>query len=407
MSCIAWSKVRRCLLAVACVSLYSATPLLSQSLLANLEKEVSVLVERAGSSVTTIVAYVPIDKGGKKDGSFFSIFSSKDEHTEKAENHYLTIGTGLYLHEKGYVVTRSSVVANACSVRVRFLNGNESAGELVGVDSTRGIALLKVDPQEITLLPFGRPNMVRPGSWILVIGNSMGVAPAVSMGNVSAVRNDGFIQISANIDPGNNGSPVLNASGEVIGIVSGKINYNDRRTGARYLAGNSALVMPIDEIYDAAEEILKKYSQLHGWLGITVTPIPGDYIRPQITRIEPGSPAAHANLQVGDVILGFNNEYLQNYYALKGLVRKALPGVSHKIAIVRGRDTLDVDIEIGPFMQYKLFEHVPYSRPPLMLDQGNSIAPDKSRTNRYLEQRLRDMERELAKLRSQYSKKSN
>ncbi|RMD98150.1 MAG: PDZ domain-containing protein [Calditrichaeota bacterium] len=392
-----------CILGLAAVTL-SPSAVYSQSLLSNLEKEISALVQQAEPAVTTVLAYIPVEKSSTSERPLFSFFTSKTDLPAKARENYINVGTGLLLHKNGYIVTRSSVIAQACSIRVRFYTGEEVDAELIGIDKNKGVGLLKVVPPDFPLVAFGHPEALTAGSWILVIGNSLGVAPAVSLGNVSAIRENGLIQITANIDPGNNGSPVLNSEGEVIGMVSGRIDYRQPQSKDVLLASNAALVLPITQIYAAAKSLLDKYAREHGWLGMTVVPNPDDEIHPQISKIEQNSPAQRAGLKIGDIILAYDHQILDHYYALKGLVKKDKPGKRAAIQVKRGSDTLNLVIEVGKMNLGQIFEKIPYRSTELtQINRPKSYMPLESRL--MLEKRLLEMERQIRELRSRIIKR--
>ncbi len=381
----------------------SAEMVASQTLLSNLEEEIAALIERGEPAVTSIYAYLDMDSQKDQDSPFLSLFSTKspDEALPR-----IKVGTGLFLHNAGFIATRKSVVAHACSIRVRLYNGEEMDAELIGIDDEKEIGLLRIASQNLPLVPLGQPEKLTAGSWIIVMGNSLGVTPAVSLGNVSAIRENGVIQITANIDPGHNGSPVLNAAGEIIGMVSGRVDYPATRQGMYLTVSNAALVLPIDQVYEAAKRILNRYSQKHGWLGITVRSYSRDEIHPVISHIVPGSPAEKAGLQVGDVILAFHNQPLDHYYALLGLVKKSLPGTQTTIRVRRGEKELELPITIGRMDYARLFETDRQTR-NLAFQQERALPPQhpEGMSRRLLQKRLLEMERQLRELKAKIMKR--
>ncbi|RMF61613.1 MAG: PDZ domain-containing protein [Calditrichaeota bacterium] len=370
----------------------------AQSLLSNLEHEISALVQQGEPAVTSIISYVRESDEKKDDSPLFSLFSSKSSHQPFTR---IKIGSGLFFHKSGFIVTRKSVVANACSIRVRIYTGEEMDAELIGIDEEHEVGLLRVPGvRELPHVPFGQPAKLRAGSWIIVMGNSLGVTPAVSVGNVSAVRENGLIQITANIDPGHNGSPVLNANGEIIGMVSGRVDYPVPQQGVYLTASNAALVMPIDQVLDSVKKILEAYSRRHGWLGITVTPNPKDEVHPLVSKIEPGSPADQAGLRPGDVILGFNGQELDHYYALLGLVKKTPPGTATTIRVQREGRELQLAITIGKMDFSRLFSKPLWAEHPA----GAKMQAVPLDSRAMLEKRLLEMERQIRELRAKIIK---
>lgn len=372
-----------------------------QSLLSNIEQEIEDIVKQTEPAVVTILAQIPVNRDNNRK-SLLSFFSSK-QSTNK-ENHYTHVGTGLYLNPQGFVATRGSVVADAEDVRVRLWNEEETHAEVIGIDSDRGLALLRIDSPVLPQFPFARPASIRPGSWVLVIGNSLGVSPSVSMGNVSAIHRDGFFQVAANVDPGANGAPVLSADGFIIGIVSGRIAYS--KEDDMLPASNQTLVMPIDHIYRTAHDLLDQYWQKHGWIGITVHRGPYSALTPQIRAIEPGSPAQKAGLSVGDVILKCDNKELASYYSLKKIVKEAKPGDTIRLHVLRDQQELDIELKVGRHKFVNVFETVPYAETVQTTTGEKGAEFDINGKSRLLlEQRLRQMEQEIKFLKESLSKK--
>ena len=133
---------------------------------------------------------------------------------------------------------------------VTFSNGVESPAIFVGHDPETGFAVLKTQIEYLIPARLGDSNNIVPGAWNLMIGNSLGVYPSVVFGSINGIRNDGMIQISANLNPGNNGSPILNTKGEVVGLVAGQMNPRESLTNSflDYDFHATILAYPMDRL---------------------------------------------------------------------------------------------------------------------------------------------------------------
>ncbi len=375
----------------------------AQTLLRSLEAEIDALVRRAEPAVVTVYANVPHEE---KNESLFSFFDDDEEHAHDSLAHYTRVGTGLLLSEEGYIATRSSIVAQACSVQVKLYDGRETQADVIGLDERLGVALLYIGAAGITPVAFGDPDGLHPGSWAFVLGNSLGHFPAVTMGTVNVKHDNGHLQIAVMLTPGNNGSPVLNADGEIIGMISGAIDFSGEN-GEAGTPFESVLVLPVDQVLASAEKLLEHYAAQQGWLGITVRP--HDTSSPQIFKIAPGSPAEKAGLQIGDIITAVNGQKLSDYFALKYHVRKATPGDEITLDVQRDSRALQVTMTAGVMPYQKAFTAPAERKAAEQADELGAVSADASSLDKIqrqkLEKRLRAMEEQIRLIRLSLDKK--
>ncbi len=368
----------------------SSSATAQQTHLSELEEEITQIVEEARPAVVTILASVALKKAPEK--------GSKNLGNAPGSDHYTYVGSGLYLNEEGYIATRASVVSEAEEIRARFWNGDETRADLIGIDDKTGVALLRIDSPVLSTLPAARPATINPGAWIFIIGNALGVSHAVNLGNISAVYNNGFVQISAHVEPGANGAPVLSANGHVIGILSGRLASNPGVRGAN--DGNTALVTPIEEIYKVSRSLLQSYNAKHGWIGLSVRLATSDEIQVEIIDVDDGSPAKKAGLMIGDIVVGCKGRRLDSYYYLKSVVQNARPGDALTFQVLRSEDRQDVSLKVGQRNIGKLFLEIPYA--------SDDFDGSESKTARSIsfEKRLGRLEKEIQSLRTLLQKRN-
>ena len=135
------------------------------------------------------------------------------------------MGTGFVINADGYVVTNNHVVDGASEIRVKFSDGRELMGKVVGRDEKTDLALVKVEATGLPVIPMGNSSKLEVGEPVMAIGNPFGLEQTVTTGIVSATGRtigagpyDDFIQTDASINPGNSGGPLVNTRGEVVGV---------------------------------------------------------------------------------------------------------------------------------------------------------------------------------------------
>ena len=230
-------------------------------------------------------------------------------------------GSGWIIDEKGIIVTNNHVVEDASTITATLDDGRTFTVDTnhIFTDRLNDLAIFKIDAQNLPALKIGDSSKLRIGDWVVAIGNSLGLGISAKQGIVS--RQDvsipvsqgqtlhDLIETSAAINPGNSGGPLVNLAGEVIGITSAKIATIGVE-GMGY-AISSETAIPI------IEALVKNGYVIRPWLGVVLHTIDqftalrynltidkGVFI----TEVAPGSPAAEAGLEAGDVIAGLNGE---------------------------------------------------------------------------------------------------
>jgi serine protease Do len=264
-------------------------------------------------------------------------------------------GSGFVISEDGYILTNSHVVHDADEITVRFIDGREHQADLIGLDPKTDIALIRVYSNEpLAALPLGDSDGVRPGDWVVAVGNPYGLSHTVTAGIVSAKhrrdvlggRYDDFIQTDAAINPGNSGGPLVDLNGEVIGI----------NTAIRPAANAIGFTVPINMAKKILPELERVGHVTRGWLGVViqdVPPKPGDTserLRPRgalVSRVQPGGPAQRASIAAGDVIVEFDGHALEDRGHLSRVVGDTAVGRLVDVIVVREGERKTFRAKIG------------------------------------------------------------
>jgi serine protease Do len=328
---------------------FGAGNMRAQNLLETLEHEMRRLVQDAKPAVVTIMATTPSEKSA--GGGLFGLFHSKENDPPEVK-----VGSGLIVSSDGFVVTKESVVRGASQIETTLADGQMFPVERVELDSASGIAVLKIAGEKFTPAQIGSAESVQAGSWITVIGNVLGMPQAVSVGVVSAVHANNVIQISANVDPGSNGSPVFNARGQAIGIVSGRMGLGPNNVMPENYFSCTSLVYPLALYLPRLREIVQNYYETRGWLGVKVMADANDRQHLRVLSLVKDSPAERAGLQIGDVITHFTKKPVDASTNLPALVAACKPGTNETLTVMRGDSTVHCNVPIGQLRPVALQE---------------------------------------------------
>ena len=268
-------------------------------------------------------------------------------------------GSGFIIDASGTVVTNNHVVKNAKSISVLLSDGTELPAKLVGTDPRTDIAVLKVKADHA--LPFvalGDSGSVRPGQWVVAMGNPFGLGGSVTAGIVSALGRDigsgpydDFIQVDAPINQGNSGGPLFTQDGEVVGINTAILSPSGGSVGIGF-------AIPSAMVREVTQQLLAKGSVTRGYLGVEsqkITPSMAAALHlPKsaaagalVASVEADSPAAQAGVQPGDVILQVGEAHVSQPRDLALAVASAKPGSSVKLSVLRDGTPKDLDVTLA------------------------------------------------------------
>src|SRR6266516_3247572 len=262
-----------------------------------------------------------------------------------------SLGSGVIVTNEGHIITNNHVVAQVDEIEVQLSDGQTKKARLVGADEQVDLAVLKIDNPSVKPLKLADSDTVQPGDFVLAIGNPFGFEETVTDGIISSKgrpnRTDAFgelLQTNAAINPGNSGGPLINLRGEVIGINTAIISRSGGSQGIGF-------AIPSNTVRTALESLLKQGRIIRGYLGILSRALqPGengpDTEGVVVDDVVPGSPAAEAQLQKGDVIHKFNGHEVKNFPMLRSLVAQAELNKKVELEIMRGGKSLNVATQI-------------------------------------------------------------
>jgi serine protease Do len=265
-------------------------------------------------------------------------------------------GSGILIDDTGYIATNNHVVEDAESIHAELLDGRILTASIVGTDALSDLAVIKVDATDLPYADWGDSDGLSVGEWVLAIGNALGEGITATEGIVSRLdvsvdveenRLYGLIQTTAAINPGNSGGPLVNMSGEVMGINSVKIVASDVE-GMGYAISSDA-AKPI------IEDLVRYGYASHPWLGVglySVNPSVAAAMNLSVDRgalvaeLAVGSPAEAAGLRTGDVIIRFGGKEIDSVADLVQAIRVTDIGEEVDIVFVRGEDTETASVQL-------------------------------------------------------------
>ncbi len=270
-------------------------------------------------------------------------------------------GSGFIIDADGMVVTNNHVVKNATSVTVTLDDGTVLPAKVIGHDARSDLAVLKVKAtHRLPFIALGDSASVEPGEWVVAVGNPFGLGGTVTAGIVSARGRDigegpydSFIQIDAPINQGNSGGPLFTQDGKVVGVNSAIISPSGGSVGIGF-------AIPSNTVKSVVAQLEKTGHVTRGYIGVQAQAVnaamSGALHLPQgssddrgalVASVEQDSPAAHANLLPGDVIVGVNGHHIGNPRELAINVSEVVPGAHASLDVLRDGKKQTLDVTVG------------------------------------------------------------
>jgi serine protease Do len=267
-----------------------------------------------------------------------------------------SLGSGFIIDKDGFILTNNHVVEETEEIQVKLSDGTEFKAKVIGRDSKTDLALIRINAtSSLQPLDLGDSDTLEVGDWVLAIGSPFALGNTVTAGIVSAKYRrigagayDDFIQTDASINPGNSGGPLLNTSGQVVGINTAIFSGGGGSIGIGF-------AIPINMAKELLPQ-LRKGKVVRGWLGVMVqqiTPALKDKLGLQseegalVSQVTPGGPAANAGIQRGDVIISFDGKKIKNMHDLPFIVATTPVGKQVQVEVIRKGEKKTFEVKVG------------------------------------------------------------
>ena len=267
-----------------------------------------------------------------------------------------SLGSGVIVDADGHIVTNHHVIANADSILVQLADGRTADARIVGRDPDTDLAVLKIDVKPLPVAAFGRSDQLKVGDVVLAIGDPIGLSQTVTHGIVSAVSRqqlgiaplEDFIQTDAPINFGNSGGALVDTSGALVGINTAIVAKNIGVEGIGF-------AIPVNMVRGVLRDIIAHGRVIRGWIGI----VPEDVTAEQAQRfglgqagvfignLYVGSPAQHAGLQIGDLLLEIDGTEPHSALDALGRIASLTPGTVVLLRAMRGGHVFEVRTQVG------------------------------------------------------------
>jgi serine protease Do len=290
------------------------------------------------------------------DPFFRQFFGNRGNYSQKVKG----LGSGYIISPDGYIITNDHVAGNATEITVTMTSGKHYSARIVGTDPVSDICLLKIDAENLPYTRLGNSDDIIIGEWVIAMGNPFGLfelnnKPTVTVGVVSSTGMNlepinnryylNMIQTDAAINGGNSGGPLINSLGEVIGM-----NTLIYTAGGRDGSIGLGFAIPINKVKNIVDE-LRTNGKIDRTFNIgmkiqTIDEQIANYYKLQssrgviVTQVLPGTPAAKADIRVGDIITMIEDYLITNDQTLIGVFQEFRAGQTISLTIVRDDDIL-------------------------------------------------------------------
>jgi serine protease Do len=272
-----------------------------------------------------------------------------------------SLGSGVIVDSKGYIVTNRHVIEKADRIRVRLQDdppGVQHDAKVVGSDQETDLAVIKIEAEHgLPIAKIGNSDSMQVGDWVLAIGSPFGLQATVTAGIVSAKgRNivpgrqfQSFVQTDAAINPGNSGGPLVNMAGEVIGINTAILTETNAYAGVGFAMPSNTVVQVYNQLIGPEHKVTR------GSIGVefAAQPVPaiarvyGVQSGVTISNVVPGSPADSAGLKVGDTITSVDGKEVKNGDELVADIAGRKPSSKAKLGFMRNGKKEDTTVTIA------------------------------------------------------------
>lgn len=331
----------------------------------------------AAESAVDAVVYVKVTVKSQiesmpVDPFFEFFFGQQPQQAEPRERVRQGSGSGVIIRSDGYIVTNNHVVNGASTVEVTLNSNQTYKAEVIGTDADTDIALLKIDANNLPVVPLGDSDNLRLGEWVLAIGSPYSLRSTVTAGIISAKARsmgkdagvDSFIQTDAAVNPGNSGGALVNRSGELVGINT--MIYSQTGSYSGY-----SFAVPVNVVKKVITDLIDFGSVQKVYLGITMRGF--DNLDPEnrnkeiaetdskivkllkdlklsgkegvyIVKVIAGGAADKAGVKAGDILLEIDGTKVVNAASLQEKVSSYHPGDKATLKLNRNGKEFSVDV---------------------------------------------------------------
>lgn len=317
-------------------------------------------------SIEKVVKMSPFGGQGNPFEFFFGPgFQMPNQGQQPPEQKQQGLGSGFFIDlAKGYILTNNHVIEDADQIHLKLANGKSYEGKVVGRDQNTDVAVVQIqgkfDTSGLESLGLGDSDKVKVGEFCIAAGAPFGLESSISLGSVSAIGRGSlsitqlgnFIQTDAAINPGNSGGPLLNTSGEVIGINTAIFSKSGAYNGIGF-------AIPANIVRTIATQLINKGKVERGFLGIELSDVDPELAEGLglkkgtngilIQSVGPGTPAEKGGLEAGDVVTKVDGATVENGSEFRSKIGLKKPGTQVSLTLIRNKREISKTVTLGAF----------------------------------------------------------
>lgn len=268
------------------------------------------------------------------------------------------LGSGVIMSGEGYILTNFHVIKQADQIVVALQDGRKFTAEVVGSDPETDLSVIKIEGDNLPIIPLSLSTPAEVGDVVLAIGNPYNLGQTITQGIISATGRNGlssgyldFLQTDAAINAGNSGGALIDTNGSLIGINTAAFKIGDDNGGH-----GINFAIPIKLAHSIMAKLIKDGQVIRGALGISgepVVPVMAQILNlPNlngvvVTGIDPNGPAAKAKLKVRDVITQYQHEDVPGVEMLMDRIAETQPGSKITMTLIRDGKAMELPVIIG------------------------------------------------------------
>jgi len=304
-------------------------------------------------------------------------------------------GSGVVIDRDGYILTNYHVVKGAEKITVKLSDDRKYSGKVIGKDAKTDLAVVKIKPSgKLVVAELGDSDKIRVGDWAIAIGSPFGLEQTVTVGIISAKRQNveaqgnvyrDAIQTDASINRGNSGGPLVNIHGEVIGINTLIYSQSGGSVGVGF-------AIPINRAKAILETLKTKGKVERGFLGVKIEKVDDVFAKQSglkektgvvVTDVISGLSADKAGIKRGDIILEFGGKKIGSVEVLQDMVTATSPNKKVDVVIWRDNSKKVISVVLGEWTEE-------------LAASDSETAPEKSETVKWLGMKVKQFTKDMA-----------
>ena len=312
------------------------------------------ILKRVSPAVVNISAEstVEVQNPLLKNPEVRQFFHLPDEGKPATQRVHSTGSGVIFDAGNGYILTNNHVINDADKILITLSDRRQFTAKVIAADEQTDVAVLKIDADHLSALPFGESKTLHVGDYVVAIGDPFGVGQAATFGIVSALgRSDlgiegyeDFIQTDASINPGNSGGPLVDMSGKLVGINTAILSRSSGNVGVGF-------AIPVDMANSIAKELIAHGKVARGEFGVVLQDLTPTLARAfgidatggaVVSDVKTGTPAEHGGIKPGDLIVAVDGKSVATSGQLRNAIGSKAPAAPIRVSLIRQGKAMEV-----------------------------------------------------------------